>query len=791
MPLPQPRPPGLAPLGLATALAMLAGVTAVMGLAALPPAALFGCSGLVAACAWWRGRRLLRLGGAMLLGFALAGLHGHHALSLRIDPQSVGVDLDVKLRVTGLVRHADGSTAGPGGSRSARAFTGFDARLVSVPDAPELEGRRVSLGWYGEPPSLEPGQRWAMRLRLKRPRGVLNPGGADRERRALEQRLAATGYVRAPERARQLSAGRGLDAWRSRTGSALRERVSHPGMRFVLGLALGDTRGIQPRDWEALRATGLTHLLAISGFHVGVVAGMGALLAGALSRLWPAAGRWLPRPMLMAWAALACALVYAAAAGFSLPTQRAVLMIGAALLARLTRRPVVPATGFALALWAVLLVDPLAVLAPGFWLSFLGVGWLLWCLGGSQGGQRAPTYFGALLGSQWVATVGLLPLTAWFFGQASMVGPLANLVGIPLVTLLVVPLSLLGTLVVLAWPVPGEALLLGAALLAEHGAAGMRQLAAWPGAMRHVAAAGLVALGLAMAAAVWLLMPRGVPGRALAPLLLLPMLWPRPASLPAGGFELHLFDVGQGLSLLVRTRSHALLFDTGPRVHAGPDMGAVAVVPSLRALGVRRLDAIVVSHGDNDHAGGLDSVLRAYPGTPVWGQQHWLARAAPHPVQACIAGGGWHWDGIDFAFLHPTPHFPDLGNDGSCVLRVGGPAGAVLLPGDIGRVVERRLVRQHGSALGADVLVLAHHGSRHSSATDFLEAVSPTQALNGSAHASRFNHPHPDVLERLHALRVELSDTGEHGHVRMRLLPGRPVAVERRREAFRRFWHER
>lgn len=796
----------LPPLGLASALALLIGVTLVMGFPGLPAAPAFALAGLVGATAWWRGRRALRLFGALLLGLGLAGLHGHLALAQRIDADMVGVDLDTELRITGLVRKgvaADGSR---------RGFTGFDAVLVSVPHRPELEGRRVSLGWYGQAPELAPGQVWAMQLRLRRPRGVLNPGGFDRERRALEQRLAGTGYVRQPEHARLLSAGGGLDAWRSRTSERLSQRVPHAGMRFILGLSLGDTRQMQPQDWDALRATGLTHLLAISGFHVGVVAGLGALLAGGLSRLWPAMTRRLPRPMLMAWTALACALVYAAAAGFSLPTQRAVLMIAAALLARLARRPVVAANSFALALLAVLLVDPLAVLSPGFWLSFLGVGWLLWCLGGSQGGAKAPGYVGALLGTQWVASVGLLPLTVWFFGQASVVGPLANLFGIPLVTLVVVPLALLGTLLSLSWSAGGEALLWAAAVVVEQGARGMRALAQWPGAMRHLPAPGLPALLLALAGAAWLLMPRGTPGRPMALLLFLPLLWPRLPTPAQGGFELHVIDVGQGLSLLVRTQAHALLYDTGPNTGGGMDMGATAVVPTLRALGVDRLDALVISHDDNDHDGGMPSVLRAFPGTPLWGQAPWLERepriarcagampssngtgtatpGCPGTPRACLAGVHWRWDGVEFSFLHPTPYFPDVGNEGSCVLRIRSQGGSALFTGDIGHVVERRLLRLHGDGLATDVLVLGHHGSRGSSSPVFLDAVAPQVVLNASAHASRFNHPHPEVLARLRERSLPLSDTGEHGHIRVRLDPGAPPAVQHWRQVRRRFWHE-
>lgn len=756
---------------------LLLGVTLCMGLATLP-LSVAAAGGLVLGGVLAFRRRLLpRSVGLVLAGFCLAVLHGHHAMGQRIDAGHVGVDLDVMGEVVGLVR--------PGSP-----VTRFELRLLAVPGAPELVGRRVGLAWYGAAPELVPGERWAMQVRLRRPRGVLNPAGFDSERRALERRLAATGYVRDAGPATRLAPARGLDAWRQQASERVAAAAPGEAVRYVQALALGDTRGLSAADWEALRNTGLSHLLAISGFHVGVVAGLGAVLAGWLSRLWPPLLRRCPRPMLMAFAALALALGYAAAAGFSLPTRRALLMIAAALLARVLRRPVDPWNSLALAMLAVLAVDPLAVLSAGFWLSFLGVGWLLWCLADAAG----EGYARALLRAQWVATLGLLPLTAWFFGHASLAGPLANLVGVPLVTLLVVPLSLLGTaLEAMAvglgrWPLALAVWLIG---VAEPW---MQALSTRAWAARSLPPPGLAAFALALAGVAVLLLPRGVPGRWLAPLLVLPLLWPRLPAPPAGGFDLELIDVGQGLSVLVRTRGHALVYDFGPRPPGGRDMGQAAVLPVLRARGLGRVDALVLSHDDNDHDGGLPTVHRAFPDAPVFGQQAWLPRAGrllPEQAtrRACLAGEGWHWDGVDFEFLHPTPYFPDVGNEGSCVLRVEGRFGSALLTGDVGEVVERRLMRLWPDRLPADLLVLGHHGSRHSSSPAFLDAVAPRHALNASGHRSRFNHPHPDVLQRLAERAIPLSDTGEHGHLRATVRRD-GVAVTRWREAGRRFWHE-
>jgi competence protein ComEC len=553
--------------------------------------------------------------------------------------------------------------------------------------------------------------------------------------------------------------------------------------RFVQALALGDTRALSERDWEVLRATGLTHQIAISGFHVGMVAGFGALLLTGFYRLLPALGRALPAPQATALAAVLTAAAYTALAGFALPTLRTLLMIAAVLLARLARRAGSASDALALALIVLLLADPLSVLAPGFWLSFAGVGWLLWCLPAREQGGRVRDF----LAAQGVATIALLPLTAWFFGQASLPGPLANLLGIPLISLGVVPLALAGLLLLPLSTPASNWCWREAADLMQWLWSGLERVAEWPPAMLWLPEASWLALAFACIGALWLLLPRAVPGKTLAMALFLPLLWPR-LDLPAPGqVDIEVLDVGQGLSVLVRTREHALLYDAGSGGGHGPDFGEVAVLPALRALGVRRLDLLVLSHGDDDHAGGAAAVRRAFPGLRTLSVEGW----AQPGMGLCRNTQAWRWDGVTFRVLHPPAYFPYLRNESSCVLRIEAGGRVVLLPGDIGRHVEARLLREQGRQLRADLLLVPHHGSRGSSSEEFVAGVAPRWAVASTGADNRFGFPRPEIVARYGDAGASFLTTAEGGAIAFRLgAEGARLRSVRRRDQPR-YWRER
>lgn len=693
-----------------------------------------------------------RLLAGVLIGFGWAVLVAGWGMDGRLPPALEGEDLVIEGRVRGLPIKG-----------SAQLRFQFDvSHAEGAAQAQMLTGKRLRLGWYRSEQVPTPGSVWRLAVRLKRPRGTLNPGGYDYERHALEQRIAATGYVRDGPDNTELTPGGGIDALRLRLSNAIANAVDAPRARFVQALAVGDTRGLDEADWQVLRATGIAHLIAISGLHVGIAAGFGVLLVRLFYRRLPFLGLHLPFPQAAAIGALMLAASYSALAGFALPTVRALLMICAALLAVFLRRAFHPVQAFSLALIVVLLVDPLAVLNAGFWLSFLGVAWLLWCLQQASGGS----WWRALLSVQGVMTLGLLPLTVWFFGQASVAGPLCNLIAVPWASILVVPIALLGALLELFVQGAGNWLFQLSAWMMQLLWWVMEPVAGWHGSLVYLPAPSLLAFAAALLGAFWLLLPRGMPGKPLALVLFLPLLFPALPKPESGTVELSVLDVGQGLSVLVRTRNHTILYDAGPAFPGGLDMGTAAVVPAMRALGVGALDLLLVSHADNDHSGGAAAVKRAY--SPL---QTLVSRQQPEADEsACESGMEWNFDGVRLRLLHPPEHFPYLANESSCVLRVEvDGVGLALLPGDIGKLIEQRLVREQSEYLPATVLVLPHHGSRTSSSEGFIEAVSPQFGLIGAGHRNRYGLPREDVLDRYRERDIELHNTAHTGAIHLHI----------------------
>jgi len=647
---------------------------------------------------------------------------------------------------------------------------------------------RIRVDWYGPAPAVAAGERWRLVLRVRQARGFANPGGFDYERWLFQHRIRALAYVLPGSANARLQAAVPwhLHARRER----LRRRIEGlldgaPRRGLVIALALGDRSGIDPGQWRVLRRTGTGHLVAISGLHVGLAAGFAFLLA---RLVWAAAGAAalaIPAPRVAALAALAAALTYAALAGWSVPTQRAGAAAAVVLLTRLAGRTVAPSRLFALALAAVLLIDPLAVLGAGFWLSFGAVAVILY-----RYSARAPAVarWRQVLGLHPVIGLGLAPVLALVFGENPLLGPLANLVAVPWMGLVVVPLVLAGTLAAAVADAPAAAL-----LWLAHAALG----ALWPGLellagfdaalWRHTRSGAAVAIPAAVGIAL-LLAPRGVPGRWTGLLWLLPLLAaPRAERLPDGDFRLTVLDVGQGLAALVETRRHALLFDTGPRFSPQLDAGTAVIVPHLRWRGIRALDAIIVSHADLDHRGGLAGVAAAI-------EVRRLLSSAPErlgrPAGRCTRGQRWRWDGVDFELLHPPPRPAAAGNDASCVLRVAGAHGAALLPGDIERGAERALLAARAPALAAAVLVVPHHGSATSSTREFVAAVGARYALIPAGYRNRFGFPAPPVSARYRAAGATVLDTGTGGAITVRVGTV-PLVAQQHRHRDRRYWRTR
>lgn len=745
--------------------AFAAGAAAVLCLPTLPsaPSLLLLLAGalLAAGLRWPLAGCLL----AAVAGFALAAGEGQRRLAVRLDAVLEGEELDIQGHVASLPIREE---------RSLRFDFEVEAGVRGAP--------RLRLSWYGRESGLRPGDCLALVVRLKRPRGVVNAAGFDAERHALAQGIAATGYV-VRKRARACRPRFDLDLPRAALADGIDAALPAGRIRAtVKGLAIGDTRELSDADWDLFRATGTTHLIAISGLHVGLAGAVGAGLAWALWWLWPAVGLQLPRPQSMAIGALLSAGAYTLIAGATLPTLRTWITLAAMLAGVLSRREVGWWTRYALALVAVLLFDPLALLSAGFWLSFGAVAWLIIAFGRHW---RPQSRWRLWLLPQLGLTLALLPLSLAFFQQASLAAPLVNLFAVPWVTFVVVPVLLLALLAVPLPSLAGPLWQLAAALLIPFDS--LVVLASdWPLGRWTLPVPTPLVWVLVLAGTSCALAPRGWPGRALGAFALLPLLWPRGEMLPAGSFELALLDVGQGQAALVRTAEHALLVDTGPGFPEGGDLGDRVLAPALAQFGVRALDQLIVSHDDLDHAGGTASLRRRLPIADI-------ATSAPGAIpgsRACLAGERWSWDGVDFEILHPPPTLPYLGNESSCVLRIEAPGGSVLIPGDIGEVIEGRLVREQAERLDVDLLIAAHHGSAGSSSAAFLSAVSPTEVWYSAGHRNRFRFPREEVRARAQAVGAVQWNTATEGALTRRFGPARKARTTGVRREAPRWWRE-
>jgi competence protein ComEC len=706
---------------------------------AMLPATLYIAALVLCAAALLRGR-LLAAG--LATGFALAGLAIMQGTSERLDPLLDATHVEF----TGIVEDLP------------RPETRRLVLTVRI-ESPEGLPRRARIAWY-EPAAVPlPGERWRFRAKLQRPRGVLNSGSASREGWLLRQRVGATGYASGASAGERLAVGADrLLHLRGRSAARIQAAVSDPRAAAVLiAIALGFRGGLDAATREALAATGTGHLLAISGLHVGLAAAAGGLLGGALARRLGSRRR--PARDWAAAGALVTAFGYCVLAGMPVSARRAVLMTAAGLAALVARRggSLLLAVGGALAL--VLLADPLAVLDPGLWLSFGAVATILAVVAG----RSAPAgRLRTILRIQAALAVGLLVCTAAWFGRVSLVAPLANLLAVPWFSVLVVPPALAGVAVSWILPAGGEWLFRFAAEATVLALAVIEPMAGLPLASLGMGAPDLEARLLAGVGAAWCLLPRPAPGRALAPLLFAPMLVAGAPALPQGAYELRVFDVGHGLAVLVRTRSRVLLYDTGPSWPGG-DAAALTVLPAMRALGVRRLDALLISHGHADHIGGAESVLAAFPGTPRWGGHG----TEEQGYRGCEEGLSWAWDGVRFSVLHPAPGFRGGQNEGSCVLLVEGPGGRALLTGDIEGRAERALLRSQ-ARLPLDLVVAPHHGSRTSSGPPLVAATRPAWVVFSTNWRNRWGFPAEAVVERWRRAGAWPLSTERHGEVMIR-----------------------
>ena len=749
--------------------AFLLGIVSVQHLAELPTASqLAAIAGLALLAAWRRYWRLL----ACLLGLLWASLFAVWRLADGLSGELQARDIVIEGYIAGVPRQLENRL-------------GFDFVAIRAQNG---FPSKVRLNWYQPPLEVKAGQVWRLTVKVKQPHGRINPGGFDYEAWLFANHIGATGYVRPkpePERldaaAMDFSAGRYLAEWRQSVSERLdRELSGCQQLGVIKALTIGSQDGIGQDQWQIFRTTGTIHLIVISGSHISLIAGLAFYWA---RRIWARFSSLKVAPQnAAAWLAWWVAVVYSALAGFTVPTQRALVMLTVGLFAIAGQRHVSTVQVLLLALLAVLVFDPLAVLSVGFWLSFLAVALLLFVTLGRLG--RAGWWREALR-AQWVTAIGLSPLLIMFFQQVSLISPLANWLAVPVIGVVVVPLALLA-LIISYWFEPASIalfqlldwILQALYWLLEH-------MAAWPIATVSVPEPPWYALLLAMIGVALLLAPRGLPYRYLGVVLWLPVVCAQIDRPKAGEAWLTLLDVGQGLAAVVETEQHALVFDTGARYSEQSDMGDSVLLPYLRFRDIRGLDMLLVSHGDNDHAGGAETLLAEMPVKTILSS---VAEFAERPTGGyCRAGGRWQWDGVAFEVLSPFESGYDGDNDNSCVLKVSAAAHGFLLTGDIERTAEAGLVQHYGEDLASSVLIAPHHGSKTSSSREFLQRVEPAWVLIPAGHMNRFGFPHPSVLARYRELGARWLSSAESGAITVRSRGGElELTAERQRQA--RYW---
>lgn len=590
-------------------------------------------------------------------------------------------------------------------------------------------------------PALHDGDLISVIATLSIPWGNANPGGMDFQKQAFIENIAVMGKVKEivdyhPTKKRSLA------RWRQHLSEKIFKKIGdQPLVGVIQAMTLGVRHRITPQEWAVFQVTGTSHVVAISGLHVGLVAALFAKLTGLWVRRYIVLTNWAPVTVYEAVAAMISAFFYSAAAGFSIPTQRAWIMIMVAMLAQIFRKRIFSWETLAIAWLVIGICDPFAPLQMGFWLSFGCVAALM--LGRSHYTQ--PERWKQWFLPQWVVFIGLIPFSALFFGQISIVSLLANFIFLPVVSFIIVPFSLLGTFVFsqglwiahqalsACWPV-------------------LQYLAQLENNVVYLQKPSFIAILLATGGVILLLLPHGFPARHLGWFGLLPLLFPRIAPLSDGDFRLTVLDVGQGLGVVIQTKDHIVVYDTGPSQQV--------IYSFLKTLKRTEQNKIVISHTDLDHRGGIAGVLALLKGEIMTSEPHRLDQWA----SVCHSGAHWKWNGVDFRFIHPVGEFTKR-NNLSCVLKVSTEKKSVLLTGDIEALAEKMMIEQFPGELKSDVLLVPHHGSLTSSSLEFIKAVSPSYAIFPVGKENRYGFPREKIVERYRATGAKMLLTWQTGAI--------------------------
>ncbi|HIO97820.1 MAG TPA: DNA internalization-related competence protein ComEC/Rec2 [Leucothrix sp.] len=729
---------------------------------------------------------------AFFLGLLFANLSAHINLNNRLANEWEGKEILIQGKVVGLPEIRNKSLRFR--LKIEKAFIPSEGDLFNKQI--DLKGI-VRLSWFKSPQSISADERWQFKVRMKHPSGFLNPGGFDYEKWLFTQRIIATGYVRKSTINENIRLAEppwwSINHLRQKINKNIQDNVANKTSSAVISaLVIASRSQLNDQQWQQLQKTGTSHLIAISGLHIAVVAGFGFIPIFLIWWLFPILNEKIPLRIAGGIVGMLFAIAYALLAGFTLPTQRALLMVLVGIFGLIIRRNFSSINILASAMLAVLLVDPLAAMTISFWLSFLAVSLIIILI---KRQIEQPNF--RLIKLQVVLSLGMLPLTLLFFGNASLTSPIANLFAIPWVSFIVVPLSLLGLAFMPISSYLSNGLFNISALSIDWLFLGLSYLSDLSINDLNMAGVPTVYLTLAFLGLLFLLLPKGFPARWLGVIAFLPALFFTVDRPKEGEFEFVLLDAGQGMASVIHTKNHTLVYDVGTRMSKSFDMGKLVVVPYLKNKRVQKVDTLVLSHNDIDHTGGANFLLKTVQIDTIIGSK--IKKFNQRKINTCSAGMRWQWDGVDFEVLSPLlklsadPNQKDTkapvsDNNLSCVIRVSNGKHSLLLTGDIEKRVEKNLISELGDKLKSSVISVPHHGSKTSSSRAFLNLVSPKLALIPTGYKNRFGHPKPSILTRYESLGVKVMDSVSHGAITVVFPKVDPIEVRSFRLENQGFW---
>lgn len=727
--------------------------------------------GLVLVLAYWV--KILRPVFLFLLGFVYVWMSVNAILSSRLSPEFEGKNIKLRGVISGIpTKHSN---------RTSFILRVCQSRINGI----DLHLKKVRLSWYGGPQVFLPGQVVTLTARLKSPRGLVNIAGFDYERWLFQTKMDATGYVRIKQPLIIVGQSTDLVDQLHKARFKLQQKLKHLVQSeslepLLVALMIGDKSGLSQNQWQVLQATGTSHLLAISGLHLGLVAaGVFFILSQLLSFVRIDFIR-LNLLQFSSLGALGAGAVYALLAGLSVPTQRAFIMLAIGFLLILLKRRISSLLGLLWAMLACLLFDPLSILSAGFWLSFSAVFWILILLKFYQSNNS----FMALIKIQLILVVGLLPISNGFGLPVSSVSILANLAILPVISILGLPLLMLASICMLINNTIAAWIFKMVERVFDICWQFLEFIQKFNSSLIEFATFELWQIILVLLAVFLLVLPRGFPAKHISWFLLIPIFLVGVPTLKSKMVRISVLDVGQGLAVLVETKTHHLLYDTGPKYGSGRSAYARVIQPILKHKNIKKLDKLILSHFDSDHAGGAKDLMASIEVVELLTTNY----DKSYDIQNVLcAGKNWKWDGVEFSILHPNKKTNLNGNNASCVLKISVDNFSMLLAGDVEKTAEYEMIDQQKN-IKASVLLLAHHGSKTSSTNSFLDFVQPDYAIVSSAYKNKYKFPHQLVMQRLKARKIKVLNTAYDGTVEV-VLQKNGLKIEILRQKNKKLWH--